>query len=338
MPRARRPAGRAGCSSTKRSGCERVERDVDPPEPGRGEAGRHGCERGAVGGERQVDGQRGQLRDQHREVGPHGGLAAGEPDRVDAVALDEEPGDPLDLLEGEHLVPRQPLHPLLGHAVGAAEVAAVGDRDPQVRVHAPEGVDQRSGHRGVEHGGHRPPRLRRSRSDRRRGGGRRTGRRPPRRRRRRAGSRAWARAMAVRWCEPWPPAERTWSTPSPSRSATHPDEVDLAVGPPAERPRRRSPAPPGDRLGVAGHPAQGRAGQQLEAHHRRHGVAGEPEHRRAVDEPEGERLGRADGDLHPAHVADAVEHDLHEVDVAHRHAAAGEHGVAVDGALLDGRR
>ena len=86
--------------------------------------------------------------------------------------------------------------------------------------------------------------------------------------------------MAVRWWEPWPPAERTCSTPSPSRSATHPDEVDLAVGPPRGTARRRPPAPrDACSVGVPGHPAQGRAGEQLEAHHRRHRVAGQPEHR-----------------------------------------------------------
>ena len=134
--------------------------------------------------------------------------------------------------------------------------------------------------------------------------------------------------MAVRWCEPWPPAERTWSTPSASRSATTRTKWTLPSG----RRGNGSAATAGtsgrSRLGVPGHPAQGGAGQQLEAHHRRHRVAGQAEHRRAVDQPEGEGLGRPDGDLHPAHVADAVEHDLHEVDVAHRHAAAGEHRVA----------
>ena len=50
--------------------------------------------------------------------------------------------------------------------------------------------------------------------------------------------------------------------------------------------------------------------------------------RRRGHEAEGERLGRPDRHLHPAHVADAVEHHLDEVDVAHRHAARRQHGVA----------
>src|SRR3546814_18148226 len=41
---------------------------------------------GAVRRQREVDGEGGQLADQHREVGPHGRLATGEADRVDAVA------------------------------------------------------------------------------------------------------------------------------------------------------------------------------------------------------------------------------------------------------------
>jgi hypothetical protein len=90
------------------------------------------------------------LLDQHRQVGPHRGLAAGEADAVDAEALDQHPGDALDLLEGEQLVAGQPLHPLLGHAVGAAEVAAVGDRDAQVAVDPPERVEPRSSGRTGE--------------------------------------------------------------------------------------------------------------------------------------------------------------------------------------------
>ena len=70
-------------------------------------------------------------------------LAAGQPDRLEAVALDAEPGDPRDLLVGEHLGAREPVHALRRHAVRAAEVAAVGDRDPQITDDAPVPVDQR---------------------------------------------------------------------------------------------------------------------------------------------------------------------------------------------------
>ena len=48
-----------------------------------------------------------------------------------------------DLLERENLVARQEPHVLVRHAVEAADIAAVGDADPQARVHAAERVDQR---------------------------------------------------------------------------------------------------------------------------------------------------------------------------------------------------
>ena len=176
----------------------------------------------------------------------------------------QHPGDPLDLLEGEQLVPGQPLHALLGHAVGAAEVAAVGDRDPQVAVDAPERVDERRrDHRHRQ--AHGRPAQRSTLSGQEQHVDR---RRRPRRRRRRAARpgrrpRPWRRAGAM----PWPPAERDLAARRRRRrSATHPDEVDLAVGPAAAGRRRPRPAPRGrSSVGVARHPAQGRAGEQLEA-------------------------------------------------------------------------
>ena len=60
---------------------------------------------------------------------------------------------PLDLLEGQDLVPRQERvvapEDLLRHAVGAPEVAPVRDRDPQVAQRPPERVGQAPG-RSVE--------------------------------------------------------------------------------------------------------------------------------------------------------------------------------------------
>ena len=57
---------------------------------------------------------------------------------------DRDPGDPFDLLEVQDLVARQelevPPEDLLRHAVGAAEVAAVGHRDAQVAHRAPARV------------------------------------------------------------------------------------------------------------------------------------------------------------------------------------------------------
>ena len=72
---------------------QRVERDVDAAQAGGGEVVGDEAQRGAVGGEGEVDGrrrraQRGQLLDEHGQVGPHGRLAAGEADAVEAEALD----------------------------------------------------------------------------------------------------------------------------------------------------------------------------------------------------------------------------------------------------------
>ena len=64
-------------------------------------------------------------------------------------------------------------------------------------------------------------------------------------------------------------------------------------------------------------------------------VSGQPEDGHAVEHPEGQRLGRADGDLPPVHLGDAAEHHLDDVVVAHRHPAAGHHGVAGGGGLLE---
>ena len=78
-------------------------------------------------------------RDQPLEVLAQQRLAAGQPDLLDAEA-DEHARDARDLLERQQLVVRQErvvaAEHLLRHAVDAAEVAAVGDRDAQV-VQAP---------------------------------------------------------------------------------------------------------------------------------------------------------------------------------------------------------
>ena len=66
------------------------------------------------------------------------------------------------------------------------------------------------------------------------------------------------------------------------------------------------------------------------------GIAGQPEHRRAASErAERERLGRLDRDLRPREPAagplrgEPFEHDLHVVEVAHRHRAARQERVAL---------
>jgi hypothetical protein len=119
-----------------------VERDVDAAQPGVRKGLGVLVQGGAVRGQGQIGTQGGELGDEDREVSPHRGFATGQPDRIDVEAVDDEAGDPLDLLEAQHLGPRQPLHPLGGHAVRATEVAAVGHRDAQVAVHAAVAVDE----------------------------------------------------------------------------------------------------------------------------------------------------------------------------------------------------
>ena len=109
------------------------------------------------------------------------------------VALDHQPGQALDLLERQHLAARQPDHALLGHAVGAAEVAAVGDRDPQVLDDPPEAIGELDAVKPTSAAGGRP--------------------RPSQlahRRRRAARARASASAVAASWWLPWAPTGRTW--------------------------------------------------------------------------------------------------------------------------------
>ena len=72
----------------------------------------------------------------------HGGFASGDSHRVEPEALDTDPHDPGLLLVGEQVVAIEPGHALLGHAVGAAEITAVGDRQPEVGDATSERVDQ----------------------------------------------------------------------------------------------------------------------------------------------------------------------------------------------------
>ena len=81
------------------------------------------------------------------------------------------------------------------------------------------------------------------------------------------------------------------------------------------------------RIIVTHHPAQAGPSEQLEAHHRRHRVSRQPEHRLATNQPERQRLRGPNCDLHPSHRLSAfrrqrVQHHLDEVEIAHAHAAA----------------
>ena len=94
------------------------------------------------------------MLDQHRdelfEALPHEGLAAGDADLADAE-VDEEPGEACGLLVGEDGLAGEEVVALAvhfgGHAVGAAEVAAVGDGDAEVAHRPAEHVGDLRRHR-----------------------------------------------------------------------------------------------------------------------------------------------------------------------------------------------
>ena len=66
-------------------------------------------------------------------------LAAGQPDLVDAERQ-EDVDERARLLEVQHVLARQPDVVVLRHAVFAAQVAAIGDRQPQVAQRPAEEV------------------------------------------------------------------------------------------------------------------------------------------------------------------------------------------------------
>ena len=124
---------------------------------------------------------------------------------------DTDAGEALDLLEGQDLAARDPLHPLLRHAVRAAEVAAVGDGDAQVAHDAPNGSTRSraptSCIMSIVYG-----RLSDHHHDGDFGAGRdavTVGH---------DGERV-GQAVAASWWLPWAPTERTWQRPSFSNVA-----------------------------------------------------------------------------------------------------------------------
>ena len=83
-------------------------------------------------------------------MGTHGRLAAGEAQPVDLESFDEDASETLDFFEGQDLAARQPDHAFFRHAVGAAEIAAIGDRNAQVTNGSSEGIDQIHASQAIE--------------------------------------------------------------------------------------------------------------------------------------------------------------------------------------------
>src|SRR5262249_28193087 len=119
----------------------------DAADPGVFELLRIFRELAAVGGQRQLF-QRSRVEvarqgtKQPQDVLAHQRLAAGDPELLDALG-DKGRAHAVELFEREQILLGQEGH-MLGHAIGAAEVAAVGDGNTQVRDMATEGIDQRT--------------------------------------------------------------------------------------------------------------------------------------------------------------------------------------------------
>jgi len=102
----------------------------------------------AVGGERQFLQRAGLQVPRHRLEERHDPLAnqrfaAGDAQLLDAEA-DEGGAQAVELLQRQKFLLRQEGH-VLGHAVGAAKIAAVGHRDPEVADRTLERIDERRG-------------------------------------------------------------------------------------------------------------------------------------------------------------------------------------------------
>ena len=122
-------------------GVEAVEADVEAAQTGRLEG------RGLVGQRRGVGGQAdvaqpvdgGQPRNQVLQTAAGERLAARQPDFFHSQPH-EQAGQAGDFLEREHLALVQPVVLVQRHAIGAAVVAAVGDRNTQILDRPPEPV------------------------------------------------------------------------------------------------------------------------------------------------------------------------------------------------------
>jgi hypothetical protein len=129
----------------KRLALERVERHVHALQARRNEVVRDLGQLDAVGRERDIDVEWREQGNESRDVRAHERFAAGEANRFKTEALDTNLGDASDLLVRQEFGAGQPVHALGRHAVGAAEVAAIGDRDPQILDAPRERIDQRNG-------------------------------------------------------------------------------------------------------------------------------------------------------------------------------------------------
>ncbi|MNQ84274.1 hypothetical protein D3C85_993970 [compost metagenome] len=121
---------------------EGIEADVQAGDAGLTQFAGHMPELRAVAGDGQVLQliTRAQARQQGGESLAHQRLAAGDADARNPES-DEGVGHGVELFETEDLRPRSEDH-VLAHAIGATEVATVGDRETQIGNSTPERVEQ----------------------------------------------------------------------------------------------------------------------------------------------------------------------------------------------------
>lgn len=117
-----------------------IQADVEPGHASTGQILGHPRQLGAVGRQHQLPRQAPKAFDQREDITPHQGFTAGEADLAYAQA-GECGGHGVKLLKGEDFVARQKFH-FLCHAVDAAEITAIGDRQAKIVDAATETVDQ----------------------------------------------------------------------------------------------------------------------------------------------------------------------------------------------------
>ena len=97
---------------------------------------------GQVQGVSLVGAQVGARFDDPLEASAQEGFPTREADLADPEPLDADAHEAHDLVVRQGFLGGQPVQAFGGHAVGTAQVAAVGERDTQVSGHTPEGVDE----------------------------------------------------------------------------------------------------------------------------------------------------------------------------------------------------
>jgi len=128
---------------------ERIEADVEPMQAGAAQRRRLLLEQQAVGRERHLldAGNADELPYERVDAASQQRLPSRDPKRTDALAC-RHADHPRDLLVAEQFFPWLECG-VERHAIRAAEIAVVGDADPQVGMHAAEPVDELRHDRGA---------------------------------------------------------------------------------------------------------------------------------------------------------------------------------------------